>query len=150
MRPVAHPHQDRPDLEAIALHLEDIPHPRSRIGIGENQHIRGPHKAAAGEDPLAQIDIEGRVDVHLALIDEIAGLAVEDLERAAHPAAGVDVHISKLRMRTQRDIRRDAKAPHMAGAADDGLGDLFGRGEDTRKKTEDKRLAKCTFGSQST
>ena len=98
MGAVAHAHQDRPDLEPVALHLEDVANPRCGVGIGEDEAVGRPGEPRMGEDAFAQRRIKGRVDMHLALVGEIAGLIVEDRQCRAHPAARVAVEVAELRM----------------------------------------------------
>ncbi|SFG24472.1 hypothetical protein SAMN05443635_110163 [Roseobacter denitrificans OCh 114] len=96
MRLVAHAHQDRPDLKPAAFHFQDVAHARGSIGMGKDQHIRGPLHAIAGQDARAQLCVERCVDVHLALIAEVMVAAVEQRNGTAQPPAGAFALVAEL------------------------------------------------------
>ena len=124
---VAHPHQDRPDLEPARHHLDDVAHPARRVGVGEDQHVRRPLEARVREDARAQLGVERRVGMHLALVLEVELLAVEDRERRPRPPAGAGVEVAELRVRADRDLRHQPEAAHVPRRGDHHVGDLLRR-----------------------
>ncbi|MPL75487.1 hypothetical protein SDC9_21311 [bioreactor metagenome] len=127
MRLVAHPHQDRPDLEPSGLRLEDVAHPRGGVGIAEDQHVRRALEPAFRHQPVPDLGREGGVDVHLALIGEIGLACVKQRHRCPHPSPRVDVEVAELAVRAQCHLRRQPEAAHVPRRADHRGGDLLGR-----------------------
>ena len=117
MCPVAHTHQDRPHFKPAALHFQDVAHAGGGVGVGKNQDIGRARHAGVGEDAVADVLGQGGVGVHLSLVDEIAGLGIQDLQRGAHPDAGVAVEVAELAVRAERDFRRKAEAADVARGA---------------------------------
>ena len=101
MGAVAHTHEDRPHFQTACTHFQNVAHARGRISMGKDQHIGGTGHPRVREDPLAQLRIKRSIDVHLAFVEEVTGLCVQEVNCRAQPFAGVARNIAKLRLRTQ-------------------------------------------------
>src|SRR5690606_19722148 len=109
MGTVAHPHQDRPDLESVGYGLEEVARRAGGVTVGVDEDVGPAMEPPVRIQTLAQLGIESGVAVHLALVFEINSLGVEDVDRLARDTTGVVVEIAELGARADRDLRIDAE-----------------------------------------